>query len=321
MNDWVNDWLRQTAARVAGTTVALVVAALLATTATMVSPSSAAAAQTGAVHAAGATTGGSIIIIDGIPPGVSDSITRLYLAVFDRNPDAVGHRYWVDVYVNGIPLPEIASAFMSSTEWQQRIGSLNDTDFVTLLYRNVLQREPEPEGMRYWLDQAASGLARTDMLLWFSEGEEFVGRTGTAAPEPPPFPALPSGSGAGRRIVYANQAQRVWLVEADGTLRDSYPVSGRRNVPNPGVYHVYSKSERTWAGHGGITMNHMVRFAWGRRLSIGFHSIPRYSNGTPMQTEDQLGTFQSAGCVRQADDKAEALFHWAHVGDTVVVVE
>jgi hypothetical protein len=314
----MKDGLRQVVSTVAVKAVGVAVVVLLTVVATVV-PAHPAAAQT-PVNASVAVPAVNLAV-DGVSPGVRDSITRLYLAVFSRDPDLDGRRYWVDVYVNGTSLPEIAAAFMSSTEWQQRIGTLNDNDFVTLLYHNVLQREPDPDGMRYWLGQAAAGLARTDMLLWFSEGEEFVRRTGTAAPEPPPFPALPPNSGTGRRIVYANQAQRVWLVEADGTLRDSYAVSGRRNVPSPGTYHVYSKSERTWAGHGGITMNHMVRFAWGTRLSIGFHSIPRYGNGTPMQTEDQLGTFQSAGCVRQADGKAEALYHWSQVGDTVVVVE
>ncbi len=316
----MRDGLRHAVSAATATTFRLVITALLTVAVLLatviVAPPQAAAAQTAAVHAAD-----SDIHIDGVAPGVSDSITRLYLAVFSRDPDSAGRHYWVDVYVNGTSLPEIAAAFMVSTEWQQRIGTLNDTAFITLLYHNVLQREPDPDGMGYWLGQAAAGLARTDMLLWFSEGEEFVRRTGTAAPESPPFPALPPNSGTGRRIVYANQAQQVWLVEADGTLRDSYAVSGRRNVPNPGIYHVYSKSERTWAGHHGITMNHMVRFAWGTRLSIGFHSIPRYAGGTPMQTEDQLGTFQSAGCVRQADDKAEALYHWSQIGDTVVVVE
>ena len=67
-------------------------------------------------------------------------------------------------------------------------------------------------------------------------------------------------------------------------------------------------------------MTHMVRFAHGTRLSIGFHGIPRYANGQPMQTEAQLGTFRSSGCVRQADHKAEALYNWAPVGTTVVVL-
>lgn len=255
-----------------------------------------------------------------VPAGVRDSITRLYLAVFDREPDATGRAYWVGQYVNGVGLPRIADAFMASKEWQRRIGDVDDAAFVTLLYNNVLERNPDPGGRRYWVDRAANGFTRTDLVLSFSESPEFVRRTGTATPAPPPFPALPPNSGSGRRIVYDDSAQRVWIVEASGIVRDSYLVSGRRGVPDAGTHEIYSKSPKAWAGHDGITMNHMVRFARGRSLAIGFHSIPRYGTGRPMQTESQLGTHQSAGCVRQADHQAAALFAWARIGDTVVVV-
>ncbi|MDH3301179.1 MAG: DUF4214 domain-containing protein [Acidimicrobiia bacterium] len=269
------------------------------------------------------TSASAAVASPAAPPvsaGVRDSITRLYLAVFDRDPDPAGRNYWVNQYVNGVGLPRIAEAFMASNEWQRRIGDVDDAAFITLLYNNVLERDPDPGGRRYWVDRAANGFTRTDLVLSFSESGEFVRRTGTATPAPPPFRPLPPDSGSGRRIVYDNSAQRVWIVEASGIIRDSYLVSGRRGVPNPGVYQVYSKSPKAWAGHDGITMNHMVRFARGRNLAIGFHSIPRYGSGRPMQTEAQLGTFRSAGCVRQSEHHAAALFGWARIGDTVVVV-
>lgn len=56
-------------------------------------------------------------------------------------------------------------------------------------------------------------------------------------------PAVPPDSGEGRRIVYSNSDQRVWLVEADGTVTDTYLVSGKKGVPAPGSYEVFSKSE------------------------------------------------------------------------------
>lgn len=136
-------------------------------------------------------------------------------------------------------------------------------------------------------------------------------------PPPPPFPPHPD-VGDGKRIIYANAAQRVWLIDENNVVVDSYLVSGREGSPSPGTYSVFSKSENAYA-YNGITMDWMVRFAWGVRLAIGFHGIPRYADGTPMQTLDQLGTFQSHGCVRQDDVKAEALFHWAEIGTTVHV--
>jgi lipoprotein-anchoring transpeptidase ErfK/SrfK len=138
-----------------------------------------------------------------------------------------------------------------------------------------------------------------------------------APPRPPPYPQV----GSGKRIIYSNSAQRVWLIDQNEHLVDTYPVSGRKGIPYVGTYSVFSKSVNAWAPYGGITMKHMVRFVrpgtWGNPWSYGFHSIPRYSNGQPMQTEDELGYFRSGGCVRQADYKAAALFAWADIGTTV----
>jgi hypothetical protein len=141
---------------------------------------------------------------------------------------------------------------------------------------------------------------------------------GSDAPAPPPpYPDV----GDGKRIIYSNSEQRVWLIDKDNLLVDTYLVSGRIGIPHNGTYSVFSKSVNAWAPYGGITMKHMVRFVrpgtWGNQWSYGFHSIPRYANGTPMQTEAQMGTFRSGGCVRQPDHKAYALFQWADIGTVV----
>jgi hypothetical protein len=159
-------------------------------------------------------------------------------------------------------------------------------------------------------------LSRAEMAVFIGRA---LGLTPNTPPErpPPPYPDV----GRGKRIIYANDEQRVWLVDGREQLVDTYLVSGRENVPAPGTYQVFSKSANAWAGHDGITMKWMARFTRARSgLAIGFHAIPRYSNGTPMQTEDELGYFRSGGCVRQADHKAYALYQWAPIGTTVIVL-
>jgi len=141
------------------------------------------------------------------------------------------------------------------------------------------------------------------------------------APAPPSaIPALPDGSGTGRRVVYSNGSQRVWLVGDDGIAFDSWLVSGRRGVPRPGVYAVYSRSPVSTAHNGSVTMQYMVRFARGRTLAIGFHSIPVRRNGSPIQTLEQLGTYRSSGCVRQRVEDAAKMWGFADLGTPVVVV-
>lgn len=142
--------------------------------------------------------------------------------------------------------------------------------------------------------------------------ERFVAWLRSLMPPPPP------GSGQGRRIVYSVSRQRVWLVEADNQLRTTYLVSGRAGTPRPGTYRIFSKSR--FASSGSARMQYMMRFAKGRRLAIGFHSIPVNARGRPKQSEAELGRYRSAGCVRQRLSDAAFLWDWAPVGTTVVVV-
>ncbi|NBR76305.1 MAG: hypothetical protein EBT73_03000 [Actinobacteria bacterium] len=47
-------------------------------------------------------------------------------------------------------------------------------------------------------------------------------------------PNLPRKSGEGRRVVYSNSLQWVWVVDKNEAVIRSMPVSGRRGVPTPG---------------------------------------------------------------------------------------
>jgi len=252
---------------------------------------------------------------------VRDSVVRLYGATFDRAPDMAGLWYWTDLYVRGMPLTTLAEHFMTSQEWQVTVGNPDDPTFVDRLYRNVLDRPADEGGSAYWQGELQRGYPRAALLVSFSESPEHVWATGTASPvAPAPWPKAPANSGAGKRVVYGGSAQRVWMVDSHDLVVDTYLVSGKANVPAPGSYSVYSKSENAWAGHDGITMKWMVRFAHGQTLAIGFHSIPRDAYGRPLQSESQLGTYRSSGCIRQADHKAQALYAWTPIGTRVVVL-
>jgi lipoprotein-anchoring transpeptidase ErfK/SrfK len=150
-------------------------------------------------------------------------------------------------------------------------------------------------------------------------------------PEPPPkrraaaasvtkVAELPAGSGTGRRIVFDQSDQRVWLVDADSAVERTYLVSGSRfNNLQPGTYTVQSKSRQAGAFDGSGTMEYFVRFATGFSEPIGFHSVPKDNSGELEQTKAELGTPLSAGCVRQWLPDAIALWDFAPVGTTVVV--
>lgn len=134
--------------------------------------------------------------------------------------------------------------------------------------------------------------------------------------------ALPAGSGSGRRAVFSQTEQRVWIVNADNEVERTYLASGSaEDNLLPGTYHVYGKSRWAVGIDDSGVMQYFVRFAHGtdNGASIGFHSIPT-KHGTPLQTVAQLGQRLSHGCIRQKTDDAIAMWDFADVGTEVVVV-
>jgi hypothetical protein len=249
---------------------------------------------------------------------ISDSIVRLYCGLLGREPDALDLEYWTRRYWNGLPLATIADAFTTSAEFVDRHGDLADEALVSVLYRTVLVREPAAGGAGSFITMLRNGeMTRGSLVVAFTDSPEFVAATATVEPEKPPLPYPAVGSG--RRVIYANREARVWFVEATGELAKTHQVSGRRGVPNPGRYNVYSKSRYAWAPYDGITMEYMVRFAR-EEWPYGFHSIPINPDNSPLQTREQLGTLRSGGCVRQDFDDAEFTFGWTDVGTRVIML-
>lgn len=103
------------------------------------------------------------------------AIARLYVATFEREPDAAGFAYWTGLDRKS---QDIAAWFVESPEFRSRYGTLDDGEFVDRVYANVLGRVPDRAGRQYWVGRLAAGAARSDVLLGFSESEEFRNRTG-----------------------------------------------------------------------------------------------------------------------------------------------
>ena len=153
-----------------------------------------------------------------------------------------------------------------------------------------------------------------------ASGSLSAGRSEQASGVARAEPATPAGSGAGRRVVFDLSDQRVWLVRDGGSVRSTYLVSGSvMDNLQPGRYQVYSRSERATSFDYTSTMRWMVRFTEGATAAIGFHAIPRDSDGDAVQTLAQLGTPQSHGCIRQRPRDAKALWDFAPLGTSVVV--
>lgn len=136
-------------------------------------------------------------------------------------------------------------------------------------------------------------------------------------------PERPLDKNTGKRIVYDKALMTVWLMNKKNEVVGRYPVVGRWDRPAKGTYRIFSKSERSSNPNSKVTFDHMVRFTYGpdTKSAIGFHSIPRYYDGSRMHPESSLGLpIATGGCIRMADEDAKAVYDFMKVGDLVVVL-
>lgn len=114
-----------------------------------------------------------------IPRSALDSLVDLYVAYFNRVPEASGLAYWIAQYNNGKSLDQIAVEFYhAGVQFSSITGYSSNmplADFVGILYENVLgrtgQNAPEQWEIDYWLNEAAAGrVSREGMVQSFLEG-------------------------------------------------------------------------------------------------------------------------------------------------------
>ncbi|MBI3228686.1 MAG: DUF4214 domain-containing protein [Burkholderiales bacterium] len=105
--------------------------------------------------------------------GAAGKAYRLYQAAFDRVPDADGLGYWVKAMDKGASLHDVASGFVTSSEFTSMYGSNPTAEaVVSTLYNHVLHRAAESGGYNYWVGVVKGGAALSDVLGAFSESAE-----------------------------------------------------------------------------------------------------------------------------------------------------
>ena len=105
--------------------------------------------------------------------GVIAPVARLYFAYFLRIPDYGGLTFWIGQFRAGVSFAAISDAFAVSAEFTSRYGALTNSQFVDLVYQNVLGRAADAGGKSFWLGQLDGGMSRGTMMTGFSESAEF----------------------------------------------------------------------------------------------------------------------------------------------------
>lgn len=106
-------------------------------------------------------------------------VVRLYFAYFDRDPDVGGLSYWLARRKAGAVsgVAQVSASFARSSEFVNLFGFGSNEHFVRLVYLHVMDREPDAAGLKYWVPRLDQGLAKSAMMLQFSESQENKART------------------------------------------------------------------------------------------------------------------------------------------------
>ncbi|MFA7281279.1 MAG: DUF4214 domain-containing protein, partial [Sterolibacterium sp.] len=104
-------------------------------------------------------------------PADVQSLTELYVAFFNRVPDADGLSYWIDQKAEGQSIGQIAETFYNAgVQYTSLTGfsaSMTNQDFINVVYRNVLGRSggADQGGLDYWNGELVSGRATHGSLV------------------------------------------------------------------------------------------------------------------------------------------------------------
>lgn len=108
-------------------------------------------------------------------------VLRLYQAFFQREPDVEGF-CWYTTQIEprwSDPSTRYAEMFVASPEFRSQYGNLNNSEFVELVYANILDRRPDNAGYRHWLGQLDAGVSRAVIMSRFMRSSEFIVATDT----------------------------------------------------------------------------------------------------------------------------------------------
>jgi hypothetical protein len=101
-----------------------------------------------------------------LPGHQFDDLTDLYIAYFDRAPDALGLCYWASRLADGMSLQQIAKSFFVQPETLAAFPAGQSTEaFITQVYGNMLGRAPDAPGLSYWMHDLDSGNIGRDYFM------------------------------------------------------------------------------------------------------------------------------------------------------------
>ncbi|MEM9968786.1 MAG: DUF4214 domain-containing protein [Pseudomonadota bacterium] len=107
-----------------------------------------------------------------LPEDALLTVVELYIAYFNRAPDAVGLFFWATAFAEGLSLTEMSKLFVEQVETRVLYpDDLPNSAFVSTVYNNVLGRIPDQDGFNFWVNVLDQGnVGRDTFILNVLEG-------------------------------------------------------------------------------------------------------------------------------------------------------
>lgn len=103
-----------------------------------------------------------------------EDFIELYIALFNRAPDALGLNFWGTAFANGTTLREMTTLFFDQDETRALYPeNFTNAEFVERVYENVLGREYDQGGFDFWvpvLDDESNEIGRDTFIFEFLRG-------------------------------------------------------------------------------------------------------------------------------------------------------
>ncbi len=99
-----------------------------------------------------------------------ENVTQLYIATFDRAPDAPGLAYWLNDSM--LELEGIASSFFYQEETKRKYPvGFSNANFIQAIYTNLFKRQADHAGFEYWNNELEiQNINRSILILAIIDG-------------------------------------------------------------------------------------------------------------------------------------------------------
>jgi hypothetical protein len=95
-------------------------------------------------------------------------LQELYVGILGRAADRPGLDYWLDqIYAGIFTLENTRTAFThpDQAEYTEIYGGLTNSQLVTAIYENFLERAPDMLGFLYWVSELDNGRVNADQMI------------------------------------------------------------------------------------------------------------------------------------------------------------